>query len=189
METYILPKPLFLRRLNGVFSFQNPELVIKGKDNRINMAAENLYADFSDKSVDKTGVFEIAFGNGNDEKYSLKIDKNGIKISAESPVGAFYGIQTLRQILMQGNKLDCVLIYDRPEFRFRGFYHDVTRGRIPTVDTLKRLVDKLSLYKINVLQLYIEHSYDFTEYREINSAQEPLTENEIKELSRYCTDH
>lgn len=42
---------------------------------------------------------------------------------------------------------------------------------------------------INVLQLYIEHCYNFTEYREINSAQEPLTENEIKELSRYCTDH
>lgn len=186
MQTYILPKPLFLRSFNGKFEFLNPELIIKGNDNRVNAAAERLYADFSDKTATPTGVLEITFANGKDEKYSLVINESGIKITAESAAGAFYGVQTLRQLLMQSNKLDYILIHDRPELKFRGFYHDVTRGRIPTVETLKKLVDKLSLYKINVLQLYVEHSFDFKEYKEINKDQEPLTAAEIKELSEYC---
>lgn len=56
-------------------TLQNPELVINGKDNCINMAAQNLSTDFSDKSAYKSGVFEIDFENGSEEKYSLKIHK------------------------------------------------------------------------------------------------------------------
>lgn len=189
METYILPKPLFFREFKKTFEFSNPKLIINGNDERINAAVEKVYEDFSADSISSTGAFEITFGNTESEKYSLTINESGIKITAESAAGAFYGIQTLRQLLMQSKKLNHTLIYDKPEFKFRGFYHDVTRGRIPNIKTLKELVDKLALYKINVLQLYVEHSFDFKEYREINKGQEPLTADEIKELSEYCREH
>lgn len=186
METYILPKPLFLRKYEKVFEFSNPELIINGNDKRINAAAERLYEDYSSDTMSCNGIFEITFGDGESEKYSLEIKDGGIKIVAESAAGAFYGMQTLRQLLMQGNKLNYTLIYDKPELKFRGFSHDVSRGRIPNIETLKRLADKLSLYKINVLQLYTEQSFDFEEYREINKGQKPLTTAEIRELSQYC---
>ena len=35
--------------------------------------------------------------------------------------------------------------------------HDVSRRRVPTMDSLKVLVDRLALYKINQLQLYMEN--------------------------------
>lgn len=62
----------------------------------------------------------------------------------------------------------------------------MTRGRIPTLDSLKELADRLAAYKVNSLQLYVEHTFAFKEYAEINKGQEPLTAEEIRELDAYC---
>ena len=38
---------------------------------------------------------------------------------------------------------------------------DISRGKVPTLDTLKAIVDCCALFKMNVLQLYTEHTFDF----------------------------
>ena len=75
---------------------------------------------------------------------------SAVKIQAESPAGAFYAIQTLRQILKE-ETVPCLHIKDRPDFKYRGFYQDVTRGKIPTVATLKKLIDDMAYYKLSFL--------------------------------------
>ena len=55
-------------------------------------------------------------------------------------------------------------IEDEPDFKYRGFYHDITRGKIPKVETIKRLIDNMAYYKLNSLQLYVEHTYEFKEF-------------------------
>ena len=101
------------------------------------------------------------------EGYELTIDENGIQITADCNAGAFYAIQTLRQIFSH-EKIPYLYIKDEPDFKYRGFYHDVTRGKVPTVATLKSLVDQMAYYKLNSLQLYVEHTFEFEEYKDLN---------------------
>ena len=95
----------------------------------------------------------ISIGNDGSERYVIEISENKIILDAGSEKGAFYGIQTLRQIF-RNNKIPCCRIEDEPDFSYRGFYHDVTRGKVPKLETLKELVDMLAYLKINSLQLY-----------------------------------
>ena len=57
-------------------------------------------------------------------------------------------------------QVPCLHIKDKPDFKYRGFYQDVTRGKIPTVDTIKKLIDTMAYYKLNSLQLYVEHVFE-----------------------------
>ncbi len=123
------------------------------------------------------------------EEYYLKITEGGIELWGGSNAGIFYGIQTLRQILEnKGAVLPCLAIEDLPDMPNRGFYHDVTRGRIPTMRSLKALADKLAYYKINQLQLYMEHSFLFKDFSEVWRDDTPLTAEDILEFDRYCAD-
>lgn len=121
------------------------------------------------------------------EEYMLTVTKEQIVISGGSGAGILYGIQTLRQILEnKGAVIPCLRIEDKPDMPNRGFYHDVTRGRIPTMEALKALADKLAYYKINQLQLYIEHSFLFQDFSEVWRDDTPLTPEDILEFDRYC---
>ena len=124
-------------------------------------------------------------GEGTQERYTLDLTNAGVIITAPSAVGAFYGVQTLRQLLSNETLYACHM-EDTPDFGFRGYYHDVTRGKIPTLDTLKELVDYLAYMKVNSLQLYVEHSFAFREYADSIERTGCLTAQEIRELDDYC---
>ncbi len=124
-----------------------------------------------------------------EEGYRVKICADGIEICGDSARGAFYGIQTLRQMIHEyGDALPACDITDAPDFPERGFYHDVTRGRVPTLEQLYHIADLLSYYKINSLQLYVEDSYEFVEYDGVMRAEDVLTADEIMALDDYCYD-
>lgn len=121
------------------------------------------------------------------EAYTLAVTPENITICGSLESGVLYGVQTLRQMIRQaGAVLPTVLISDKPAMENRGFYHDATRGRVPTLSYLKQLADTLSFYKINQLQLYIEHSYLFDDLTEMWRDDTPLTAEDILELDRYC---
>lgn len=120
------------------------------------------------------------------EKYNLCISKEGILIEGGRR-GVLYGVRTLTQLFMtEGAVLPLLIMDDYPAFKERAFYYDVTRGRIPTLSYLKKLADTLSFYKINQLQLYIEHCFMFEGHSEIWRDDTPLTAEEILELDDYC---
>ncbi len=119
--------------------------------------------------------------------YTLEITPEKIVIEGSYPDGILLGVQTLRQMLRQkGGVLPCVLVEDAPDYAVRGFYHDVTRGRTPTLAWLKQLADEACFYKLNQLQLYVEHTYLFRQLTELWGAGEALTAQEIMELDEYC---
>lgn len=122
-----------------------------------------------------------------EEEYRLEVGADGIGITGGARRGLLYGVQTLRQIVRQtGPCVPCMSIHDFPDIKNRGFYHDVTRGRIPTLSYLKKLADNLAFYKINQMQLYIEHSYLFEELSEMWRDDTPLTAQDILEFDAYC---
>lgn len=129
-----------------------------------------------------------AFSKGR-EAYTLTISSSGAVITGMSHAGLFYGCMTFAQIVSQSaGGLPWLTIEDAPDFPHRGFYHDVTRGKVPTRETLAWLVDRLSTYKINQLQLYVEHAFAFSSVPELSEGHDPLCADDIIYLDKYCTD-
>ena len=121
------------------------------------------------------------------QEYKLMVYEESIEVTGNSGSGLYYGIQTLRQLVRNSPPaIPCVEIIDYPAFESRGFYHDITRGKVPTLETLKELADRLSFYKINQLQLYIEHSFAFRKHSEIWVDSDPITAEEILVFDEYC---
>ncbi len=88
---------------------------------------------------------------------------------------------------IEGNELPAVTIKDAPDMEHRGYYFDATRGRVISVKGAKKMIDRLANYKINVLQFYVEHTFDFVEFRDENRSQDDcLTAEDILEIDKYC---
>jgi hexosaminidase len=101
------------------------------------------------------------------EGYDLEVDASGVRLSAPSRAGLFYGSQTLRQMLpasierstatrppAEGWRLPMVTIRDAPRYPWRGAMLDIARhffdaGEITTY------IDQLASYKINRLHLHL----------------------------------
>lgn len=91
------------------------------------------------------------------EGYRLQISPDSIVLAARTPVGLFYGVQTIVQILTDGQfyspekrkwKLPAVRIEDRPAFVYRGLHLDVSRHFFPKEFVMK-CIDLMSEYKLN----------------------------------------
>jgi len=121
--------------------------------------------------------------------HRIVIDPNGVSVSGDAE-GVFHGVQTLRQLIAQrGERLPALTINDAPDFPARGFYHDVTRGKVPRLDTLMALVEKMAYYKLNQLQLYVEHTFAFRNHPDIWAGSDPLTADDILALDEHCARH
>ena len=199
----LIPSPKKLIESKGFFSLGSPAvkaaIVVTHDDELLNYTCERLKNRIFDLTGKKiplvrsadTHINAIRLGVSSErpteESYRLTIDKENIMIEGTGQAGVFWGVQTLLQLIrLHGTRLPCLEIIDSPDFTHRGFYHDVTRGKVPTLATLKLLVDKLAFYKINQLQLYIEHTFAFQNIPELWQDKDPLTAEEIRELDGYC---
>ena len=94
----------------------------------------------------------------NPEGYELVVDQAGIRISAASGPGLFYGGQTLMQLLPAKPALTArvpyVRIQDQPAFAWRGGMLDVCRHFFP-VSFLKKYIDFLAAYKLNTFHWHL----------------------------------
>jgi hypothetical protein len=121
--------------------------------------------------------------------HTIHVDAKGIRVTGDSE-GVFHGVQTLRQLISQrGTRLPAIEIVDAPDFAARGFYHDITRGKVPRLDTLMALAEKMSRYKLNQLQLYVEHTFAFRDHPDIWAGADPLTASDIVALDEHCARH
>ena len=201
MKYQLLPEPKSLIEKSGVFFTDSCTIQLKGElDYRLVKAAASLRNTLIDGSFHKfcrvDGDLEnaIAIGLSRDlkkEEYTLKICESGVEILGGDEAGCFYGIATLKQIIeAYGMELPCLEIKDYPDMAYRGFYHDATRGRVPSVEGVKTMVDRLAGLKVNSLQLYVEHPFDFAEFKNDGKAEDQyLEEEDILEIDQYCYDN
>src|SRR5262249_13548180 len=128
----------------------------------------------------------IAAGLG-PQAYQLRITPNQISITAGDAAGAFYAQQTLKQLARQfPDALPCLKIEDHPDFPARGVMLDISRDKVPTMETLFTLVDQLAEWKINQLQLYTEHTFAYSRHKEVWQHASPMTADQIRALDQYC---
>jgi hexosaminidase len=99
------------------------------------------------------------------EGYQLKITSDLVELSAATPAGAFYGLQTILQLLpsavfsssafpVQAWALPCVWINDYPRFSWRGAHLDCARHFRP-VEFIRKFIDLLALHKLNVFHWHL----------------------------------
>lgn len=121
------------------------------------------------------------------ESYRLTISRKGVAIEYSDIPGLRAGIATLRQLLRQyGRQLPCMGIRDHPDFPRRGVMLDISRGRVPNLDTLLNLAETLADFKINELQLYIEHTFAYRDYEAVWGSWGALRGQEVLLLDQRC---
>lgn len=125
---------------------------------------------------------------GKHDWYRLRIHSAGVEIEAAERSGVYYALQTIKQILMQrsGRSLPSGIVEDWADFKVRGVLYDISRDRVPKLETLKDLIDMWAEWKYNQLQLYTEHTFAYRRHRNVWKEASPLTADEVRELNRYC---
>ncbi|MCX7016593.1 MAG: family 20 glycosylhydrolase [Candidatus Sumerlaeota bacterium] len=124
------------------------------------------------------------------EEYRLRVTARGVEILSATAAGAYYGVQTLRDMIHAGGaSLPCCRIEDWPAFARRGVYHDCSRGKVPKTSTVKQLVEWLAHWKINELQLYVENVFTFKKHPEIGRGFSPFTAADLLEIQEHCRLH
>ncbi|MEY8848722.1 beta-N-acetylhexosaminidase [Psychroserpens sp. XS_ASV72] len=97
------------------------------------------------------------------EGYSLDIQPKRITIKAKTDQGAFYAVQSLRQLLpvefetkstVDDVFIPCVTIEDAPRFQYRGMHLDVSRHMFP-VEFIKKYIDALAMLKLNTFHWHL----------------------------------
>ena len=154
---------------------------------------KNIITNLTNKwpSLEKTTNIEIICDNNlNEEAYLLVVSEQGIKICSKTDVGAFYAVMTLKQLASKDGIVSCCEIKDEPDLKIRGFMLDISRSKVPSLDTIKQIIDLLSSLKYNHLELYIEgFSLESTVYPQTLKSKNYLTFAEYEELEDYAYEH
>ncbi len=139
-------------------------------------------------------------GTRHPQGYEITITPGGIHAVASTPAGIFYAVCTLIQLLESGRpwgggqesdppsnfRLPALRLSDWPDFSNRGIMLDISRNRVPTMETLLELVDLLASWKVNQLQLYTEHTFAYRNHPAVWAEASPMTGEEILALDAYC---
>ena len=98
------------------------------------------------------------------EGYKMGVTNDLIQVESNGAEGAFYAVQTLRQLMPQGFEgekgqfkslsIPCVQIADYPKFAWRGFHLDCCRHFMDK-EFVMRYVDLLAYHKMNTLHWHL----------------------------------
>jgi hypothetical protein len=199
---HLIPTPHALKRMSGSLRLDSVrEIAISGHTTEAtHVAARQLAGAISGATGTRPEVVECRSGKtgatmlrvlarGPRSAHSIHVGTDGIRVTGDAE-GVFHGVQTLRQLITQrGARLPALTLNDAPDFAVRGFYHDISRGKVPRLDTLMALVEKMSYHKLNQLQLYVEHTFAFRNHPDIWAGGDPLSADDILALDEHCARH
>ena len=125
------------------------------------------------------------------ESFHICISSDGIRITCQDGAGYFYALGVVVQLAAQADGvLPCAEIADEPSLSVRGIMLDIGRDKIPSMETLKGLIDLFASMRINHLQLYMEgFSFDYEDFHYLSTNETPVTPEEFRELSQYARAH
>lgn len=164
----IIPKPQLFIIDEGSFNLNNGSLIVYMNEELkadANYLAEEirqvsgLTLFVRDKGTEAPGIIlklnkQIQASEG----YSLKCTPNSVSIEGKTIDGAFYGIQSLLQLLSMQNDseifIPAVEITDQPRYRWRGMHLDVSRHFFPP-EFIRKMLDMMAMHKMNVFHWHL----------------------------------
>ena len=169
----LIPYPVALTEGEGSFVFTE-KTVIALEDKEMEPVAREFVSLFT-KPAGFTPKLKVNSKKGEvhllkddslqEEGYALEVTPQKIVVRAAGVKGAFYALQTLRQLLPSviesaEYKADVVwevpsvCVTDEPRFGYRGLMVDVARYFIPK-EHLMRIIDTMGMLKLNKLHLHL----------------------------------
>ena len=119
--------------------------------------------------------------------YELRIGDDGVAVTAADEAGRFYAHATIEQLArLHDGQLPAGVVRDHPDLLIRGVMLDVSRDKVPTMDTVRALIDRLASWKVNQFQLYSEHTFAYRDHPDVHGAASPFSAEEIRDLDAYC---
>jgi len=132
-----------------------------------------------------------------DESYELNVSPEGIRLSAETGIGALRGLETVLQLLDAddaGYYFPAVAIADKPRFPWRGLLIDPGRHFMP-VGVIKRNLDGMAAVKLNVLHWHLSEDQGFRiecktypKLHQMGSDGFYYTQEQVRDIIAYAAD-
>lgn len=130
---------------------------------------------------------ELARSGEVGQGYRIRVRPDRIQLLGQGRPGLRYGVETLAQLLRPRSKAIMACdVDDTPDLEWRGLLLDISRGKVPTVDTLKQVIDLMVGLKLNLLMLYTEHVFRFRRHPLIGKGASPMEARELRELDAYA---
>ena len=173
----IIPKPesVVMGNRNSIFEFNPDTRIVYDWNNtdvkpaikELDRIAVDLFGKKMSKGTKAHGDNNVIFKYDStlaDEGYVLEITPENILVNAKTGAGAFYAIQTLKQLIpvqayetpidLKRLALPTMKISDKPHFAYRGFMLDCSR-HFWDVETIKEVLDILAMHKMNRFQWHL----------------------------------
>ena len=155
---YLLPKPQQIVSASGTFTMGKVMLdvpVLSAEWTDLVQACGGEVVEKSSKIISVRLVPSVVGAQMNQEEaYRLVVSSKGIEVEATTEQGVYWAMQTLRQLEQKKGSFKACEIVDWPAFKVRGFMQDVGRSFLP-IEELKREIEILSRYKINVFHWHL----------------------------------
>ncbi len=160
----LIPYPTHIESGKGLFKISEHNTVSFGQgldhiEYDFLKAGIALKTGIAVQKVDEAGAIHLTLSNTvademKEEGYQLTVDKKQINIEAISPVGLFYGVQSLLQLIGADGTVPAVSITDEPRFAWRGFMLDVSRHFFPK-EYIFKVLDQLAMHKMNTFHWHL----------------------------------
>lgn len=164
-------------RLKGEIKIQAPEELLR-EASLLKEALSSLGAKVNAEASEDAHILFTQVDSLGPEAYQIDCSATQITISSSTSAGAFYAVQSMLQLLegakvtKDGIELVSVFIDDAPRFQHRGMLFDCCR-HFMSVDFVKRYIDLLATYKMNVLHWHLTEDQG---WRMASDAYPKLTE-------------
>ena len=118
------------------------------------LKSRGIYATSGQKTVIKLLLDKKM--SDNREYYSLLVHDGEITILGSTQAALMNGVKTLIAALdhSKGHRLQNCFVIDWPDFGYRGVMLDIARNFVINPTQMKRVIDLLAYYKINVIQFH-----------------------------------
>ncbi|MCH8978894.1 MAG: beta-N-acetylhexosaminidase, partial [Armatimonadetes bacterium] len=123
-----------------------------------------------------------------EEGYQLSVGDKAVSVKGESAAGAFYGLQTLSQLMEDASEAEveipAVTIRDWPDIPYRAVHFD-TKHHLDTMDSYYEAIDRLANLKVNAIVWEFE---DKLRYRRqpVVGASHAISIEQMQALTRYA---
>ncbi len=174
----IIPAPSSLVEMNGRFVFSSrTQIILADQTDETRLAAQflalliknptGISIPVTEGNKSKSGDVFMTLDTSvnNNEGYTLSVTRRKIIIKAKTPVGQFYAVQTLRQLMPAEVEKNGIVeglevsvpsceIKDEPEYVYRGMHLDVGRHMFP-IEFIKKYIDMISMHKMNTFHWHL----------------------------------
>lgn len=155
IQSRIIPRPQSVTvgsgtlAIDGGFSFAGTGLTASAA---ASLTARQSQFMSTASGVPLTAVVDSTLPAGS---YTLDVSTTAIELTGADDTALFHAAQSLLSLVQPGvGTLPVVSVTDAPRFNYRGMHIDVARN-FHSLDTLKRLIDQMAAYKLNVLHMHL----------------------------------